>query len=141
MTDFVFGLLETVGFTHPLHPALTHIPMGMVIGCFLFGLASFVFKNTTYLRTALHCSVIGVLFIVPTIIAGYFDWMHFYGGTMGPLIIIKMVLAVILTVLMLVSIKMNTGGSSAKNMLIIYLLCLACAGGLGFSGGELVYGG
>lgn len=38
MTELVFKLLEIVGFTHPLHPALTHIPMGMVMGAFFSAL-------------------------------------------------------------------------------------------------------
>ncbi len=141
MTEFVFSTLETVGFTHPIHPALTHIPMGMVMGCFFFGLAALFLKNSVYLKTALHCSILGVVFIVPTVIVGVLDWQYFYGGTMGPLIIIKMVLAVILTVLLSTSIGLNIKGASAKTLFINYSLCLLCAVGLGFSGGELVYGG
>lgn len=141
MTDLIYGTLETVGFAHPLHPALTHIPMGMVIGCFFFGLAALYTKNTLYLKTALHSSVVGLLFIIPTIVAGILDWQHYYGGTMSGLIIGKFVLAIILTILLAYSVVANRQGSSVKKMFIIYALCLACAGGLGFSGGELVYGG
>lgn len=141
MTEFVFNTLESVGFAHPLHPALTHIPMGMVMGCFFFGLAALFFKNTIYLKTALHCSVVGIIFILPTIIVGVLDWQHFYGATLGPLIIIKMVLAAILTLLLGFSIRLNLKGAGAKQLFGVYCLCLLCAIGLGFSGGELVYGG
>ncbi len=37
MTEVIFGFLNSIGFTHPLHPAFTHIPMGMVIGAVVFG--------------------------------------------------------------------------------------------------------
>ena len=52
MTEYIFNTLEAIGFTHPLHPALTHIPMGMVIGCFFFGLVAFVTRKTVFLKTA-----------------------------------------------------------------------------------------
>jgi len=45
MIDFIYQTLARIGFSHPLHPAITHIPMGMVIGGFLFAAASFVFKK------------------------------------------------------------------------------------------------
>ena len=141
MTEYIFNTLEAIGFTHPLHPALTHIPMGMVIGCFFFGLVAFVTRKTVFLKTALHCSVLALLFIVPTIFAGYLDWQQFFGGTMSTFIVIKMILAVVLTVLLSLSIRENLKGASISKMFLLYTLCLACAGGLGFSGGEIIYGG
>lgn len=141
MTELIFNTLEAIGFTHPLHPALTHIPMGMVIGCFFFGLVAFVTRKTVFLKTALHCSVLAILFIVPTIFAGYLDWQQFFGGTMSIYITIKIVLAIVLTVLLGYSIRANLQGASIGKMFLLYTLCLACAGGLGFSGGEIIYGG
>lgn len=141
MTDFIYGTLEAIGFAHPLHPALTHIPMGMVIGCFFFGLIAFFTGNTGYLKTALHCSILALIFIVPTVITGVLDWIYYRGATLGFLIILKFSLAAVLTVLLAYSAWVNMQGGSSRRMLVIYTLCLACAGGLGFSGGELVYGG
>merc|ERR1711879_119168 len=68
-------------------------------------------------------------------------WQYFYGGTYQPLIVIKMVLAAVLVILLGLSIKMNRGGTDPKTLFIVYVFCLVCATGLGFSGGELVYGG
>ncbi|WP_028581955.1 DUF2231 domain-containing protein [Desulfogranum japonicum] len=141
MTDFIYGTLEAIGFSHPLHPALTHIPMGMVIGCFLFSLVAFLGKNTAYLKTALHCSIVAIIFIIPTVAAGILDWMHFYGSTWSFFIILKFILACVLTLLLALSIRVNMSGGNSKQLLILYTLCLACAAGLGFSGGEIVYGG
>ncbi|MFT5699103.1 MAG: putative membrane protein [Desulforhopalus sp.] len=141
MTDLIFSTLEAIGFAHPLHPALTHIPMGMVIGSFFFGLMALITKKPAYTKSALHCSVVGILFIVPTIVAGYLDWQQFFGATMSVFIIIKFILAAVLTVLLAVSIRANLQGAAPGKMFLIYTLCLACAGGLGFSGGELIYGG
>jgi uncharacterized membrane protein len=141
MTEYIFSTLEAIGFAHPLHPALTHIPMGMVIGCFFFGLAGLVTKNPNYRKSALHCSVVGLLFIFPTIYAGFLDWQQFYGSTLSAFFIIKFVLAFVLTVVLTYSIRVNVKGGSPKQLFLIYTLCLACAGGLGFSGGEIIYGG
>lgn len=140
MTELIFSTLEAIGFAHPLHPALTHIPMGMVIGCFFFSLVALVTKKQIYLKSSLHCSVVGLLFIVPTIVAGYLDWQQFFGATMSVFIIIKFVLAAVLTVLLAISIRANLQGASTGKLFLLYTLCLACAGGLGFSGGELIYG-
>ncbi|PHR24079.1 MAG: hypothetical protein COA36_16105 [Desulfotalea sp.] len=140
MTDLIFSTLEAIGFAHPLHPALTHIPMGMVIGCFIFGLVAFITKKPAYSKSAMHCSVVALLFIIPTIIAGYLDWQQFFGATMSVFIIIKFVLAAVLTVLLAISIRAGLQGASTGKMFLLYTLCLACAGGLGFSGGELIYG-
>lgn len=140
MTDLIFSTLEAIGFAHPLHPALTHIPMGMVIGCFIFGLVAFITKKPAYSKSAMHCSVVALLFIIPTIVAGYLDWQQFFGATMSVFIIIKFVLAAVLTVLLAISIRAGLQGASTGKMFLLYTLCLACAGGLGFSGGELIYG-
>lgn len=141
MVQFTYSILEKVGFTHPLHPAATHIPMGMVMGCFFFALIALLFSKQELRKTALHCSVLALVFTFPTIIAGILDWQYFMAGKYTNLIIIKMVLAAVLVVLLSISIKLNLQGASAKNLFIIYVLCLACVTGLGFSGGELVYGG
>ena len=141
MVDFIYNTVQTVGFHHPLHPALTHIPMGMVIGCFLFGLIAMLTKSETYRKTSLHCSVVGLIFIAPTAIAGVLDWQYYYGGTASFLIIMKLILAAALTGLLAYAVWASLRGKPIKHLFIIYALCLACAGGLGFSGGELVYGG
>jgi uncharacterized membrane protein len=141
MTELIFSTLEALGFAHPLHPAITHIPMGMVIGCFFFSLFGFITRKPIFLKSAFHCSVLGLLFIVPTIIAGYLDWQQFFGATMSTFIIVKFILAGVLTLLLAVSIRASLKGTGSGKMFLLYTLCLACAGGLGFSGGELIYGG
>jgi uncharacterized membrane protein len=141
MIESLYALLAKVGFTHPLHPALTHIPMGMVMGCFFFGLLARYAKKTEFQATCLHCSILALIFIFPTILAGILDWQHLYGGRFLPLIILKMVLAVILTGLLGYSIWLNRQGEASKKLFLIYALCLVCAVGLGFAGGQLIYGG
>ncbi len=140
MIEGLYAFLENVGFNHPLHPIMVHIPMGMVIGAVLFSLVGIVWKKENLAHTAYHCSVVALIFIVPTLITGILDWIGKLGGEWETLIIIKMVLGVVLTGLLALSVIFKHQGADTKKMFIIYLLCMACAGGLGFSGGELVYG-
>lgn len=140
MIDKLYELLEAVGFTHPLHPVVVHIPMGMVIGAALFGLAGMVAKKDSLANTAHHCAVLALIFIVPTLITGVLDWQAKLGGEWEMLIIVKIILGLVLTGLLTTAVVLKSQGVDSKKLLLFYLLCMACAGGLGFSGGELVYG-
>ncbi len=140
MVESLYSFLAAVGFTHPLHPMLTHVPMGMIIGMVIFSLLSLIWQNDHLAETAFHCSVLALLAVGPVIGAGVLDWLHLQQGEWNKFIIIKMILGVVLTILLVVSVIMKKKGASPAKMLLFYLLCLACAGGLGYSGGTLVYG-
>lgn len=140
MVENIYSFLSTIGFSHPLHPMLTHVPMGMIIGMVVFSFAGLVWRKSTLDQTAYHCSVLALLAILPVIGAGMLDWLHLLAGEWEPLIIIKMVLGGVLTVLLVFCVVLKKKNVSPSKMLLLYLLCLACAGGLGYSGGELVYG-
>jgi uncharacterized membrane protein len=141
MFEFVYTLLEQVGFTHPLHPAITHLPMGLCMGAFLFALGSL--KVPRLVDTAYHCVVLALLFVIPTVVLGVMDWQHFYAGEWTGPITTKVVLAGLLTVLLLAAAQVGRGEgrtSKSKLMLALYSLCLLTCIGLGFSGGEIQYG-
>ena len=141
MIASIFSFLQHIGFTHPLHPALTHIPMGMVMGCFIFSGLAWMLKKPELHQTANHCAVLGLVCRVPTVLAGLMDWQHRYGGQFEPLIITKMVLATILPALLSYAILLHRNAAEDKQRILVYGLCLLCAIGLGYCGGELVYGG
>lgn len=140
MIESIYSLLAAIGFHHPLHPMLTHIPMGMIIGMVLFSLLGLVRNSSSLADTAFHCSVLALIFIAPVIVAGFMDWIHLMEGDWNLLIKVKMVLATLLTALLILSVVLKVRHATPATMLIVYLLCLACAGGLGYSGGSLVYG-
>jgi uncharacterized membrane protein len=141
MVETIFEFLNGMGFKHPLHPALTHIPMGMVMGAVTFRLASFLPKMKFLAKTGYHCIVLGLLGIAPTVFTGYLDWQHTYGGTMEFLIGLKITLAVILTGLLIAIIVMDDPENPRLNIqTLFYVLIVLVAVGLGFSGGELQYG-
>ncbi len=137
MVENIYSMLEQVGFSHPLHPALTHAPMGMIIGAVVFSFLGLKWK-THFPYTAFHCAVLALLTIFPTIFAGILDWQHRLQGEWDKLIIIKMVLSGVLTLLLVSSIVLRRKGATDGRLFLMYLLCLACAGGLGFTGGELL---
>ncbi len=139
MVESIYAMLDQIGFSHPLHPALTHGPIGMIIGAVVFSLLGLRWK-THFPHTAFHCSILALITIFPTIFAGVLDWQHRLEGTWETLIIVKMVLSLALTFLLVASIVLRRKGATPSRMFLIYLLCLACAGGLGFSGGELIFG-
>lgn len=140
MVNSIYAFLESVGFTHPLHPAMTHAPMGMVIGMLLFGLLGLKWKGRHFSLAAYYCSVVALISIFPTAFLGILDWLEFFYGEWYPLIIVKMTLSVVLTLLLAFSIVLRNKGAAHKKVVIVYILCMACAGGLGYSGGDLVYG-
>lgn len=141
MTEAIFEFLSKIGFHHPVHPALTHIPMGMVMGAVAFRILSLIPKLKFLARTGYHCLVLGLLGIFPTAFAGYLDWQHTFQGQWEFLIILKMVLAVLLTLLLAAILYLDdTETPKLNKVTFFYLLAVLLAIGLGFSGGQLQYG-
>lgn len=139
MIEFVYNLLASAGFTHPLHPVMTHIPMGMVIGGFIFQAASFRWEALS--KTAHHCIVLALLFVPLTALLGFMDWQHRYMGYVSGLIIVKMILALTLFILLSVSVYLYRRRNPGMGvMTLLYALNLLNAAGLGFLGGVLIFG-
>ena len=141
MIEFTYKLLESVGFTHPLHPAITHIPMGMIMGGVIFTAYSIISKKTDFMKTAYYCYVVAFLGVFPTILFGIMDWQHRFEGEWSFLIQLKMLLAVVLIVIL--SAILKYGKDYEKNSKLVYALygaSLVVAIALGFTGGELQYG-
>ncbi len=140
MVENIYAFLEKMGYSHPLHPMLTHVPMGMIIGMVVFSFLGLIWKNKNFDQTAYYCSGLALVAIVPVILAGLLDWQQFQQGEWNKYIIAKMILAAILTILLIFSVVLKRKNTTPGKMFLIYILCLACAGGLGYCGGLLVYG-
>lgn len=141
MIEMVFDFLNKVGFTHPLHPAFTHIPMGMVMGAVVFRFASFLPKLKMLAKTGYHCVILGLLGLFPTVLTGIMDWQHRYGGEWEGLIILKMILALVLgIVLIAVVVKDDPENRKLNWVTALYFVLILVAVGLGYSGGELIFG-
>jgi mono/diheme cytochrome c family protein len=141
MIDSLYSLIAKTGFTDPLHAPITHIPIGLVIGAFLFILVAYIFGRRNLLTTARHISILAFLFVFPTILFGVFDWLHYFKGALIQPIKFKMILAS--SVLVLLAIGIIVGSEvkiAAAPMVIIYALAFVCVVGLGWFGARLVYG-
>ena len=141
MIELVYQTLAKIGFSHPLHPAMTHIPMGMIIGGFLFAVGSAVMKKDDLAMAAHYCYTLALIFVLPTMILGYMDWQYKFDGEWNRLILTKIILAVMLTIMLGITFFYGKNVKvDIKQKLILYVICFAIALGIGFIGGELQYG-
>ncbi|UCD33313.1 MAG: c-type cytochrome [Desulfobacterales bacterium] len=141
MIESIYLMLAKIGYTHPIHPAITHVPVGLTIGGFVFDITSRFLTRPVLAQTARHCMVLALISVIPAMLLGYLDWQHFYGGAW--LFPIKMKIFLAGMLLILLSSALILGLKPEKNansILLIYAFCLAMVLGLGYFGGELVYG-
>ncbi|HVN24745.1 MAG TPA: c-type cytochrome [Syntrophorhabdales bacterium] len=140
--EHFYQLLESIGYLHPVHPPFTHVPVGLVIGAFLLGLVSFLFRSQSAGRAARYCMLIAFISMFVAAFLGYMDWQHFYaGGWLRP-IKFKLVLAAILLVLSAISLRAGVADErTSARVAGMYTLCTLTVLGLGFFGGELVFSG
>ncbi len=141
MIEFFYKTLTAIGYTHPIHAPTTHIPVGMVIGAFLFALGAYLLRRSTLVITAWHCILLALVALFPTVLFGYMDWQHYYAGAWVFPIKMKIGLAVLLLVLLIIAASLGRKREKiSTGVLLIYGLCLLNVTALGYFGGELVYG-
>jgi len=141
MVESIYSLLNVIGFTHPLHPALTHIPIGLIIGALVFRALSVALEKPVLTRTARHCLILALATLPLVALLGIIDWQHFYKGAWIFQIKVKTGLAAALLALLSLVILFDSERYEARwKCLSGYLICGILAITLGFFGGELVYG-
>ena len=141
MIEFVYQIAEKIGYTHPLHPAVTHIPVGAIICGFFFMLLARITSRESFAATAYHLMVAAIVALPITAYLGYMDWQHFYKGAWLTPIKMKMGLAgFLLTVLIITVSRGKTASISGTKVVPFYLLSLITVIAIGYFGGELVYG-
>jgi mono/diheme cytochrome c family protein len=140
--DALYEMLNRIGYSHPLHPPMTVIPMGLVIGALIFSLMAFLPRFGKYATTARHCLTLGLAGVFPTVALGYMDWRHFYGGHLIFPIEMKMILAAVLTLLLLLGVVLyGKLPNQDKRIFAVQVLCFGTVVGIGYFGGNLVFGG
>ena len=141
MIESIYQLLAKIGYTHPLHPPATHLPAGLIIGGFLFALVAWIFNRKNVAQSARHCFILALIMAIPTVLLGLMDWQQRFGGAYLFEIKMKLVLAGVLLFLLLVAVVYSAfAGGFTKTVMTLYALCLLTVIGLGYFGGELVYG-
>lgn len=139
--EWLYQGLAFLGYHHPLHPPLVHLPIGMVIGALLFHLLAVVKKKPNLESTSRHCSTLALAALPVAAIGGLLDWHHFYAGAWLLPIKIKMFLAGALLAVLVGGVFMQHRSTSRSPYLgVLYGLALLLAAGIGYFGGELVYG-
>jgi uncharacterized membrane protein len=137
-----YNALRAVGFTDPIHPPLTHMPIGLVTAALIFGLLGWLLDRPQMRRMSRYSLVLAWLFLIPTVILGLMDWQHYYQGAWLQPIVVKIYLAVFLFVLLSIGLFLVLRGrEESKALLAIYLAAFFTVGGLGYFGGRLVFGG
>jgi uncharacterized membrane protein len=136
--DLLYQLLEKIGYTHPIHPPLAHMPIGLVVGALLLSLAGWWLQRSDWLAAGRYCVVIALIFLVFTALTGCLDWQHYYAGAWLPAIKIKLILTGVLLVLLLLLVTLTwQGEAGARRGLPLYALGLLAVVGLGYYGGQL----
>ena len=139
--ESVYTLLQQIGYTHPLHPTVTHLVIGLVIAAFIFGVMGWSFRRTTLAQSARHCIALALIALLPAALLGYMDWQHFYGGAMLLPVKMKLWLAFALFVFLVIALGLGRRYPLLSiGTLVVYCCCLAAVIGIGYFGGELVYG-
>lgn len=141
MYEVIYDTLASLGYTHPLHPTLTHLTIGLTMGAFIFALGGKLSGSEPMLKCARYCVALALIALIPTALLGYMDWQHFYGGAWLFPFQAKLALAALLLVLLIVTGLLAERAEKRRTAPVFaYLLCFLCVVGLGYFGGELVYG-
>jgi uncharacterized membrane protein len=138
-----YRLLNQFGFPDPLHAALVHMPIGLVMGAALFGWLGLRPGRERFGLTARDCAVLALLFWFPAVLFGFTDWQHFYHGVWMNPITVKLILAGVLGVLLAAALFLafRRPMASGKVVPLLYTLCLVTVVLLGWFGARLVYDG
>lgn len=139
--SFFYTLINQLGYRHPFHPTQVHFPVGLIFGAFILAVRGKVRHQPMLSRAGWYRMIIAMIWILPTFITGFMDWRHFYAGALLFTFKMKFILTTVLVILLAVGVFIGLRrGAESNGMVAIYALCLLAAAGLGFFGGELVYG-
>ncbi len=140
MLSTLYQFLTSLGYPGPIHPPLTHVPMGLVTGALIFGLVARFFHSEKLTWTARACVILALIFALFTMLFGFMDWQHYYsGGWLHP-IKMKLIVAGILVGLLLLAAILGQGRRLPNAaVLVVYALCFFCVAGLGWFGDKLTY--
>lgn len=137
-----YTLLNTIGYGHPVHPTQVHLPIGLVVGAFVFCLGAMMLNRKGLWQTAHSCTLLALFFWFPTVISGLMDWRHFYHGAWIFAFKMKMILAAVLLLFLIAAVLLGRHDKVSRQvMLAVYAACFSAAIALGYFGGEIIFSG
>jgi mono/diheme cytochrome c family protein len=144
--DDFYNFLDKLGYLHPIHPAMTHMPIGLVVGAFFLGWAAWLYKrggdSGALLPSAYHVLVLAYVFYFPTVLFGVMDWQRYLAGAWLFAVKMKLALAALLFLLLTLGVVIGyKAGPKNKWIIAIYTLAFINVTVLGYYGGQLVYAG
>ena len=141
MIEEIYELVAKIGYVHPLHPVLTHAPVGGVMVGFFLVCVAVLWRKRSLITSSYHAICVAFVLLVPTVVAGVLDWQHYYSGAWIFPIQVKMALALLLFVFLSITLIVGRKPNVRPvTMLFLCSLCLLNVMGLGYFGGELIYG-
>ena len=142
MVDWMYQLLGNLGYTHPVHPALVHVPIGNVVAAFVFGIIGLVFRKQSVGRAGYYALVLAFISLFPGVFSAVADWLRYFAGVWLFPIKMKVILASVLIVILGIEIIMGRkdAGATVRGVTMSFLAVLAVTG-LGYFGANLVYSG
>jgi uncharacterized membrane protein len=141
MFNFVYEFLAGLGYVHPIHPTEVHMPIGLVVGAFIFAWIALLFRRPKLAQTARYCVILALIWLFPTMLFGIMDWQHYYAGAMLFPIKMKLIVAPLLLMLLVTAVILGyKKGAGSLSVLATYCLCFVAVIILGYFGGQMVYG-
>lgn len=145
MLTQIYQWLAAAGYEHPIHPAITHLPIGAVFAAWVLAVVGIVRRRREIQQAGYYCAVLALIVLLPTILFGLADWMHYYADALISAIRYKMILAGGLLIGLLAVVIghrwMKDANHLAAVMSLLMTANLAIVIAIGFFGGNLVYGG
>jgi len=140
MFSNVYEALSRLGFNHPLHPVMTHLPMGMAMGAFVFTFSYMILRKPDLLKTVHHCIILALITVIPSAFLGFMDWQHSMKGEWNVLIISKIVLITAFVFILFVIYRYGKRQNKTYvKYLLLNTLLMFNTLGLEYIGGELLY--
>jgi uncharacterized membrane protein len=140
------SILQGRFMNHPLHPILTHFPIGFWVGSFLFDLMFFGTGKAIFATASYYCilfGLIGAAFAVP---AGYSDYLEIPANSVPKRIAsVHLILNVVVTLFYIANIYSrfkieNTVPTFiTRGEFILSIFSLLLLGISGYLGGMLIY--
>ena len=135
-----YGLLEAIGYEHPVHPIFVHFTVGLTIAAAVFALIAWLGDRPHFYTTATHSINFAIIAYVFTVIFGFVDWIHFYSAAWILPIQMKIILAAVLIPILAGAYFLNRRGvPNPKVLVALYILGAVDVIVIAYFGAELVY--